>query len=263
MTARHDAERPFFFGANHDLFGIYHPPAVPATQAVLLCPPLGQDHVRSHRLYRQLAHALVAAGMAVLRFDFFGSGDSAGDSVDISWDRCIADSTAAAAELRRLSDCDRIVVFGARLGGSIAIAAAANLKPDRVVAWDPVLDGAGHVARLDALQEALRVDTRRFNKPRTAEAAAGQWQGFTIGPRLREQLVELRLMPPNAPVHLIESAPSAASTPASGRNDLIAAGATVTALPSPTPWEELERLELAIISHELVQAASAQLREAA
>ena len=61
MIARHDAERPFFFGADQGLFGIYHPPVVPATQAALLCPPLGQDHIRSHRLYRQLATVLAAA----------------------------------------------------------------------------------------------------------------------------------------------------------------------------------------------------------
>jgi alpha-beta hydrolase superfamily lysophospholipase len=260
MIARHDAERPFFFGADQGLFGIYHPPVVPATQAALLCPPLGQDHIRSHRLYRQLATVLAAAGMPALRFDFFGSGDSAGDSADIRWDRCLADTTAAAAELRQLSGCDRIAVFGARLGGSIAVAAAASVDPSRIVAWDPVLDGADYVARLDALQESLRIDTRRFNEPRAAEAAAGQWQGFTIDARLRQQLAELRLEPPSTQVHLIESALPATTTPS--RQRFIAHGATVTPLSSSTPWEELERLEMAIISHELVQSASGLLREA-
>ena len=260
MIARLDAERPLFFGADQGLFGIYHPPVAPATQAVLLCPPLGQDHIRSHRLYRQLANALAAAGMPALRFDFHGSGDSAGDSTDIRWDRCLADTTAAAAELRQLSGCDRIALFGARLGGSVALAAATNVKPDRVVAWDPVLNGADYVARLDALQDSLRIDTRRFDQARTAEAAAGQWQGFTIDARLRQQLAELQLEPPSTQVRLIESALPV--TTSADRQRFIANGATVTTLSSSTPWEELDRLEIAIISHELVQSASGLLREA-
>jgi alpha/beta superfamily hydrolase len=260
MIARHDAERPFFFGADQGLFGIYHPPAAPATQAVLLCPPLGQDHIRSHRLYRQLATALAAAGTPALRFDFFGSGDSAGDSADIRWDRCLADTAAAAAELRQLSGCHRIALFGARLGGSLAIAAAASVDPSHIVAWDPVLDGADYAARLDALQDSLRTDTRRFSRPRTAETAAGQWQGFTIDVRLRRQLAELRLEAPSTPLRLIESAPPATTAPS--RQRLLAHGATVATLSSPTPWEELERLEMAIISHELIQIASGLLREA-
>lgn len=261
MIVRPDAERPFFFGADRSLFGIYHPPAARATQAALLCPPLGQDHIRSHRLYRQLANALAAAGMPALRFDFFGSGDSAGDSVDIRWDRCLADIAAAAAELRQLSGCNRIALFGARLGGSIAIAAAGSVEPSRIVTWDPVLNGADYVTRLDALQDSLRIDTRRFSQPRAAEATAGQWQGFTIDTRLRQQLAELRLEPPSTRMHLIESALHAESPP--DRQRFLAHGATVTTLSSPTPWEELERLEMAIISHELVQSASGLLREAA
>ena len=176
-----------YFGADRELFGVYHPPASAATNSVLLCPPLGQDQIRSHRLYRQLANALVAEGIAVLRFDYYGSGDSAGDSMQVDCDRCIADIVVAANQLRTLSAVDRIVAFGARLGGSLALAAADAARFAELVVWDPVLDGAAHVARLDAQQNALRLDAKRFTKPRSAADVAGQWLGFEFSAPLRRQ----------------------------------------------------------------------------
>src|ERR1700755_53515 len=60
VSMRNDPELPFFFGADDGLFGMYHAPASPPRRAVLMCPPLGQELIRTHRLYRQLAQALAA-----------------------------------------------------------------------------------------------------------------------------------------------------------------------------------------------------------
>ena len=65
MNTRPDPDIPCYFGPHHGLFGLYHPDSYGAHTAVLLCPPLGQDMIRCHRLYRQLAHALAGAGSAV------------------------------------------------------------------------------------------------------------------------------------------------------------------------------------------------------
>jgi alpha-beta hydrolase superfamily lysophospholipase len=249
-----------YFGADRELFGVYHPPASAATNSVLLCPPLGQDQIRSHRLYRQLANALVAEGIAVLRFDYYGSGDSAGDSMQVDCDRCIDDIVVAANQLRTLSAVDRIVAFGARLGGSLALAAADAARFAELVVWDPVLDGAAHVARLDAQQNALRLDAKRFTKPRSAADVAGQWLGFEFSAPLRRQLTELQVEPPAAlQTHWLDSLPSASKH---DQKRFAAAGVTITALQPPTPWDDPDRLELAILSHELVQWVSSHLREA-
>lgn len=256
MKTRSEAERPHYFGVNNELFGLYHSAAVPITKAVLLCPPLGQDMVRCHRLYRLLAQALAADGLAALRFDYYGSGDSAGNSVDVDWPNCIANTVAAADKLRALSGCGRVVAFGARLGGSIALSAAAGARFGGLVMWDPVLDGAAHVARLDELQTALQHDLKRFIRPRSAAAVANQWIGYRVGPGLRQQLVDLQLEPPAVRTLVLDSAPHA-----SARERLIAAGVTMKALQHPTAWDELDRLELAILSHELIQTVGRHLRE--
>ncbi|HVI55735.1 MAG TPA: alpha/beta hydrolase [Luteibacter sp.] len=257
---RQDAEVPFFFGPDAALFGMYHAPAVPARRAVLMCPPLGQDLIRCHRLYRQLAQSLAEQGLAVLRFDYHGTGDSAGGSADVDWERCVADATVAAAELRRRSGADRLVAFGARLGGSVALAAAEQARFSEVIAWDPVLEGEAYVGELDAMQAALREDASRFNQPRSHSDVAEQWLGFDIGETLRGQLLALRVAPASVPTLVLDSLPDAAGA----RWDrIVSRRGKVATIAPPTPWADLERLETAILSHPLIQAVTGRLKEVA
>ena len=259
MNARAEAELPHRFGAQGELFGVYHAVATPAAKAVLLCPPLGQEQARSHRLYRQLAYALAADGIPVLRFDYFGSGDSAGESAERDWNRCLADATTAAAELRRLSECAQIAGFGARVGGSVVLQVAEAASFSELILWDPVLDGAAMVAQLDALQRALQQDRRRFLKPRSAHDVAGQWCGFAVSEPFRQQLLRLRPDPPRCRSLLLDSCASSAARP-------WASAAAMTPvelirLAQTTPWEDLDRLEIAILSHELIRIVGNRLKE--
>jgi alpha/beta superfamily hydrolase len=260
MTMRTDAEIPFFFGPAGDLFGMYHAPALPARRALLMCPPLGQDLIRCHRLYRQLAQALAAQGMAVLRFDYYGTGDSAGGSAEVDWERCVADAAVASHELRSRAGVDRVVAFGARLGGSVALAAADRARFTEVIAWDPVLDGGDYVSALDALQVALRDDTERFTRPRSDADIAEQWLGFDIGDHLRQQLSALHLHAANVPTLVLDSLPSA---PVSRWERIVSPRGAVASIVPPTPWDDLRRLESAILSQPLIQAVSGRLKETA
>lgn len=62
------------------LFGILHTPdtPVPGMPALLLLSPGVKMRVGPERLYRRMAAQFVEAGLTVLRFDFFGLGDSEG-----------------------------------------------------------------------------------------------------------------------------------------------------------------------------------------
>lgn len=257
---RSDAEIPFFFGADGGLFGMYHVPALPARRAMLMCPPLGQDLIRCHRLYRQLAQALAGQGLAVLRFDYHGTGDSAGGSADVDWDRCVADAVTACAELRSRSGVDRVVAFGARLGGSVALAAADRARFTEVIAWDPVLDGDAYVGALDAMQAALREDADRFTQPRSHADVAEQWLGFDIGESLRQQLAALRLHGAGVPTLVLDSLPP---SPSSRWDRIVSSRGAVAAIAPPTAWNDLRRLETAILSQPLIQAVTGRLKETA
>lgn len=260
MTARVGNDIPIFIGPQA-LFGLFYPaPPIGMRGAVLLCPPIGQDQIRSHRLYRQLANALLGDGYAVMRYDCYGTGDSPGASNEVDWQRCIADTVAAAEELRQRSGSTQVIGFGARLGGSLALAAAGPARLSQLIVWDPVLDGAVYAAQLDDWQDRLRQDPDRFIKPRSAVDAAGQWQGFAVSPTLHAQITGLKATPVTAPTWLLQSAGVEKDQ---NTEVLIASGARRTVLASPSPWDDLDHLESTVLSPEMTRAVCERLKELA
>lgn len=75
-------QRPVAFAnrAGLKLFGILHEPVQPRPDApgIILLSPGVKMRVGPQRLYKRMAEQFAAAGFAVLRFDFYGLGDSEG-----------------------------------------------------------------------------------------------------------------------------------------------------------------------------------------
>jgi pimeloyl-ACP methyl ester carboxylesterase len=143
---------PFFFGTSErQLFGVYHPPKARKTRdtGVVLCCPLGQEYMRSHRAFRQLALLLERGGFHVLRFDYAGTGDSWGDGERASLAEWSANAASAVAELRDTAEVKRVALVGLRLGAAVAALAARDRDDvSDVVLWDPVVRGADYAAEL-------------------------------------------------------------------------------------------------------------------
>lgn len=81
----------------------------------------------------RISSALSERGWAVLRFDFTGLGESAGDFADTNFTSNLEDLLAAAAWLREHHEAPRLLV-GHSLGGSAVIAAAPHLPEVTAVA---------------------------------------------------------------------------------------------------------------------------------
>jgi len=160
MNATNLAKEPLYFGTpERPLFGFYHPPAGSRVRGtgVVLCNPLGDDLIRAHRPFRHLAEELSAAGFPVLRFDFDGTGDSAGDERDpnrvATWR---ADVGRAAAELRARSGVERLALVGLRLGGTFAALGAADLGGvDTLVLWGAYDNGGAFVSEATKAHKML------------------------------------------------------------------------------------------------------------
>ena len=141
----------FFHFGSGALFGSMTPPPAGGAPAgaVVLCYPFGQEYMRAHRAFRQLATLVGRMGGPVLRFDYFGTGDSAGEGVDVTLERWVDDTRAAIAEARQRSGLDRVRVAGLRLGGvAAALAAEGRDDVERVVLWDPVIRGQAFLEEL-------------------------------------------------------------------------------------------------------------------
>jgi dienelactone hydrolase len=144
---------PVYFGAAHSaLLGFYHPPSVSEARpiGVVLCNPIGDDLIRAHRAFRHLAEVLASAGFPVLRFDFGGTGDSAGDERDpdrVSTWR--GDVLRAAGELRARSGVQPVAFLGLKLGGTLAALAAEDFGGvDALVLWGAHETGSAFVSEV-------------------------------------------------------------------------------------------------------------------
>lgn len=184
---------PIQFGRSGMMLnGIYHPPkaSVARDAAVLICPPIGQEYMRTHWSIRQLALRLAEAGMHVLRFDYLGTGDSAGDMGDAVLDIWADDVQLALTELTELSGVTAPTVVGVRFGALVSAVASARklLETPRLVFWDPVVHGGEYLASLAHLH-AYIVRVARFFPPISSDELVG----FRYPYRIRREIEALDL----------------------------------------------------------------------
>ena len=137
---------PVTFGRSMGVFHAGHGPV-----AVLMLGAVGYEELCLRATWRSLAQALSDKGVACLRFDFPGQGDAheAADPQGLEdWFETIR---AAADLLRRASGCERLVLLGQGLGGTLALNLAEELAPVAAsVLMAPVGNGKRYLRELSA-----------------------------------------------------------------------------------------------------------------
>jgi pimeloyl-ACP methyl ester carboxylesterase len=190
--------KPIVFGpTSRRLFGLFHEPAGDGDIALLVCAPFGLEALRTHRLFRVLADRLALSGVAVLRFDCYGTGDSPGEDVDGELEGWRRDVAAAHEELRRRVGARRILWLGARLGATLAVMAARSGRCDlsRLILWDPILEGGRYLDELrarhvDALEVSFCIPDRAWRRRLESDRNSyiDSLLGFGLSPELPKQL---------------------------------------------------------------------------
>lgn len=152
---------PIFFGGAEHLAGWLTPARAGAGLrkcAVLMCPPVGHEYMCGHRAFRRLALDLAAQGFPSMRFDYYGTGDSAGaPSSESLVPRWMESVSHAADVLREWSACDTLAFVGLRFGANLAVAAAAERGDvTSLVLWSPCVTGRSLIrqARMLAMAAA-------------------------------------------------------------------------------------------------------------
>lgn len=123
------------------LRGMIHRPAArirrPGAPAVIFFHGFTGDRMESHWLFVKCARALALAGIASLRFDFSGSGESEGEFHQVTLQGEIADALAAVQYFQRQTGIDRsrLGLIGLSMGGAIAAVVAHPAAAKAVVLW--------------------------------------------------------------------------------------------------------------------------------
>lgn len=184
--------KPLFFGSSRRrLYGVYHAAhaATARDEAVLLCHPGVQEYNATHWAFRKLAAMLVRDGFHVLRFDWSGTGDSAGDVQDVSPADWIDDVGVAARELAAVSAARSLSIVGMRLGAALgALACAAGLSVGELVLWEPVVVGRRYVDELERLDAS-----ENFRLLHRGRRGKEQLVGYAFPSAMREAVAEIDL----------------------------------------------------------------------
>jgi pimeloyl-ACP methyl ester carboxylesterase len=154
--------KPLHFGTSElPLFGVYEPPTgTDRRRGAVLCNAMGPEYYQAHRACRALARRISANGLHVLRFDYLGTGDSAGEVDEFDADDWVTNVAQAVEELKDMTGLRAVTLVGMRAGAVLA-ARAAEVRDDvdGLVLLDPVTttDGAaGSQAVPSRLREKLQ-----------------------------------------------------------------------------------------------------------
>jgi len=205
---------PLFLGPrSHRRFAVWQAARGPARAALVLCPPWFHEYTRSYRLWSLLCARLADVGIASLRLDYYGCGDSDGEDEDFSLAGAVADVDLALSEL-----CARLpgvphIVCGIRAGAWPACSAAARWV-DQLWLWQPIRDGAAWLAELRERDAQERRSYARYpwrgRAPKPAEPMT--LMGFPCRASLIVAMAGVNLGPatvPAGPRVLVLDAPAA------------------------------------------------------
>ncbi|MDB6059972.1 MAG: hypothetical protein JWM78_75 [Verrucomicrobiaceae bacterium] len=252
---------PYFFGSSEaPLYGVYLPPKATARDAgVVLCYPFGQEYMRAHRAYRQLASLLAKKGYHVLRFDYRGTGDSSGDMKSVNAHDWVDDVGEAIREMREVKGLSSVTVLGLRLGALIAGAAcAARTDVDRLIVWDPILSGGEYE------QELLTEIANEKPSPwggssgnRVASDGTVYFNGFPLTASFRDSIRKLSL--PDVSLAGVDKVLLAVSHETAEFSKLNASWQTHAGLhyqftPAPHDWNYVDNFGAILLPQPIIQA---------
>jgi len=186
-------ERIRFTGADENqLVGRIARPKDSAPRAWALfahCFTCGKSSAAAARISRALAER----GFGVLRFDFTGLGESAGDFADTNFSSNIEDLVAAADWLRKNEGPARVLI-GHSLGGTAALEAATRIEECVAVATIGSPARADHVERLlgDSSETILREGEAKVDLGGRPFTIRRQFVEDVRGHALPESVRELR-----------------------------------------------------------------------
>jgi uncharacterized protein len=184
------------------LFGVTHAAGGGRRKlALVYCAPLFEEKLWGHRVAVNFARFMAARGVAVLRFDYFGDGESEGLFEQASVSSRMRDIEDAAALLRDRTAAERVFAVGLCYGATLALSVAlSSSQLDGVVAWAPVMDGEKYLGDLLRASVAAQMVVHRKvlhdREALVAQIRDGRTvnvEGYEIGNALYSEMCNLNL----------------------------------------------------------------------
>lgn len=193
---------PFFLDCpNGSLFALYWSAVTtPPKQAVLYVPAFAEEMNKARRMVALQARALADKGYAVLVLDLLGTGDSAGDFAEASWEVWLSNLACGIAWLKA-QGIVQVDLWGLRTGALLAMDFVNRYpgKIARLLLWQPVLNGDSFVTQFLRLRVAASMMNNDMPKEKTSDlkkrlldGQAIEVAGYGLNPELMNPLMTLR-----------------------------------------------------------------------
>lgn len=115
-----------------------HLPLGPVIGSLVMCQSICVDVIRNYRVEVLAARTLASRGIAVQRFHYRGTGNSDGDTEDMTFPAMVDDAVAVLDDLRRRYPGAPTALLGTRVGAVVAAAAAAGAPGAPLVLFEPI-----------------------------------------------------------------------------------------------------------------------------
>lgn len=180
---RETREWIIFENEGKKIFGVIHHPHVENPPIVVIMHGFASSKVGTNRSWVYMAEALTKAGIAVLRFDFRGAGDSEGSLTEMDLDGYLSDALVA-ADVVKSRGYRRMGFFGSSLGGAVSVLTAARLGGvDSLALWAPV--ASGQLWAQDFIECNKHLDSSNLEEMLTS------YHGVQLHPKFKEQFGQM------------------------------------------------------------------------
>jgi len=184
---------------NRQVFcSLYLPEQASVQWSLVIAEPFGEEKRCAARMLVRLARQLAEQQVAVLKFDFSGTGDSAGESGQAQW-QCWQEELAFAAQfLKNESGAANLAVLGVRAGALLATRCAADIAIQALLLAEPILSGNEILDELEKRQriKAAILGGTGFPNPSQCweKEENADFAGFAMNPQFAEQLRNANLL---------------------------------------------------------------------
>lgn len=119
----HNEQHRFLSLDGNNIYCVDYTPEkdVEKSTAIILCKPIWGERIRTHRIYTNLARSLRKDGYYSITCDYFGDGNSDGDSQEMTFSTMMRDINGLIDRILEEKKADHIILLGIRLGADIAL----------------------------------------------------------------------------------------------------------------------------------------------
>lgn len=129
---------------------------------VIICTPIWGERIRTHRIFTSLGQEIQKRNTYVITCDYFGDGNSEGESFQLSFENMLEDLESLHKHLFNKYKIQNYYFIGYRLGASVLIPLLDKLEVKKTILIDPILNPITYLE--DSLRANLTAQMTRYKK---------------------------------------------------------------------------------------------------